>query len=225
MQWCRLKTIFSFYLCSKPREGKHISTFLLECSLLSVVLCRNSLSSSHNLPTPQTSSEAKGTFLVLCLLVVYLSFASKIGWRSRENYLITTSRHQLWLCPHNCGKVILVSVELLLVQSVQGKECSLGFSRHHSCSLLEAWPKHWLILHPAKVKTVQLSWQFVALWLIINFFCTSFLLKNGPTCNCLNCNLFLCIILMMWSGELTCMLCQFIITWLYVKKDTMVLKP
>ena len=129
MQWCRLKTIFSFYLCSKPGEGKHISTFLLECSLLSVVLCRNSLSSSHNLPTPQTSSEAKGTFLVLCLLVVYLSFASKIGWRSRENYLITTSRHQLWLCPHNCGKVILVSVELLLVQSVQGKKCSPGFSR------------------------------------------------------------------------------------------------
>ena len=88
------------------------------------LLRRHSLGSSRNLPPPRTSAD------IPCLLfarvpITTADFAPKIGWRSRENNF-TTNRRRLRWCPHNRGKVTLVSIERLWVQSSQISSRSLG---------------------------------------------------------------------------------------------------
>ena len=82
--------------------------------------------------------------------ITAVDFAPKIGWRSHENFF-TTDRRWPRLCPHNHGKVVLVCVELLWVQSphflgslifctnVWCLQNLLNFSGSEDLMFLEAW--------------------------------------------------------------------------------------
>ena len=57
-----------FRFWQNPKTVKNKSLFSREVQLKRSLLCRHSLGSSRNLPPPRTSTEAKGTSLIFCLL-------------------------------------------------------------------------------------------------------------------------------------------------------------